>query len=228
MVEAAEIVQQQKGELASLHLTYENHISQARDELNVFHRRGAISREELAEAMQAVCDANRLMQNAEIREEQTRASLVSLRTECNQEMSALNNAANHAHRDEELHRRVSQIEKEQIELCSMFEQLQSDFIDLSSHHRSDPNKGDAGGGQPHAKNNAGDANQNPGGDGDGLPKGQSDECAPLTPKQKNKEAEKIILPNMPTAPSFRTWKGNVREAIAAASCEPDACFTWVT
>ena len=45
--------------------------------------------------------------------------------------------------------------------------------------------------------------------------------------KKNKEAEKIHLPNLPKADVFRHWKLTVRKAILSASIDPDATWKWL-
>ena len=50
---------------------------------------------------------------------------------------------------------------------------------------------------------------------------------PEEDKPKVKEAETIKLPEFPNPETYRSWKTAAREAIRAASDQPDAAFTWV-
>ena len=50
---------------------------------------------------------------------------------------------------------------------------------------------------------------------------------PEEDKPKVKEAETIKLPDFPNPETYRSWKTAAREAIRAASDQPDAAFTWV-
>ena len=45
--------------------------------------------------------------------------------------------------------------------------------------------------------------------------------------ENNKEAEKVILPNLPKADMFRHWKLTVRKTILSASIDPDATWKWL-
>ena len=46
-------------------------------------------------------------------------------------------------------------------------------------------------------------------------------------KPKVKEAESIKLPEFPKTETYRSWKAATREAIGAASDQPDEAFKWV-
>ena len=46
-------------------------------------------------------------------------------------------------------------------------------------------------------------------------------------KPKVKEAESIKLPEFPKPETYRSWKTATREAIRAASDQPDEAFKWV-
>ena len=46
-------------------------------------------------------------------------------------------------------------------------------------------------------------------------------------KPKVKEAESIKLPEFPKPETYRSWKPATREAIRAASDQPDEAFKWV-
>ena len=50
---------------------------------------------------------------------------------------------------------------------------------------------------------------------------------PEEDKPKVKEAETIKVPDFPNPETYRSWKTAAREAIRAASDQPDAAFTWV-
>ena len=48
------------------------------------------------------------------------------------------------------------------------------------------------------------------------------------PKNKAKEAEKIIFPKFPLPEQYRNWRIRVREAVVAASDKPDMAFEWLS
>ena len=50
---------------------------------------------------------------------------------------------------------------------------------------------------------------------------------PSEEKPKVKEAESIKLPGFPKPETYRSWKTATREAIRAASDQPDEAFKWV-
>ena len=56
----------------------------------------------------------------------------------------------------------------------------------------------------------------------GILKGKSDDDKP-----KTKEAESIKLPDFPNPETYRSWKAATREAIRAASDQPDDAFLWL-
>ena len=53
-------------------------------------------------------------------------------------------------------------------------------------------------------------------------KGKSDDDKP-----KVKEAESIKLPEFPNPETYRSWKAATREAVRAASDQPDEAFLWL-
>ena len=48
------------------------------------------------------------------------------------------------------------------------------------------------------------------------------------PKNKPKEAEKIVFPKFPLPEQYRNWRIRVREAVVAASAQPDLAFDWLS
>ena len=48
------------------------------------------------------------------------------------------------------------------------------------------------------------------------------------PKNKPKEAEKIVFPKFPLPEQYRNWRIHVREAVVAASAQPDLAFDWLS
>ena len=48
------------------------------------------------------------------------------------------------------------------------------------------------------------------------------------PKNKAKEAEKIVFPKFPLPEQYRNWRIRVREAVVAASDKPDMAFEWLS
>ena len=48
------------------------------------------------------------------------------------------------------------------------------------------------------------------------------------PKNKPKEAEKIVFPKFPLPEQYRNWRTRVREAVVAASAQPDLAFDWLS
>eukprot|EP00971_Amphidinium_carterae_P340063 6478223-Amphidinium_carterae.3 len=45
---------------------------------------------------------------------------------------------------------------------------------------------------------------------------------------RKREADKIDIPDLPSALRFRTWRAEVRRAVVAASAKPQEAFAWVT
>ena len=56
---------------------------------------------------------------------------------------------------------------------------------------------------------------------------KGDKPKPSDEKPKVKEAESIKLPEFPKPETYRSWKTATREAIRAASDQPDEAFKWV-
>ena len=47
-------------------------------------------------------------------------------------------------------------------------------------------------------------------------------------KPKLKEADSIKIPAFPLAETYRNWRIKAREAVVAASTDPDSAFKWVS